>query len=84
MAVLKRKDKDGNWVPVGVAAKGASIASVVQNGDETIVTFSDGTQMTVHNGKTPVKGVDYWTQLERQQIVQETLSAMQTWTGGSF
>ena len=35
-------------------------------------------------GRTPVRGTDYWTVQDRQQIVQETLAALPTWTGGAY
>lgn len=40
---------------------------------------ADGT-----NGKTPVKGTDYWTSADKAEIVNDTLAAMPTWTGGSY
>ena len=33
---------------------------------------------------TPVKGIDYWTSEDKQEIVQDVLDAMPTWTGGSY
>lgn len=35
-------------------------------------------------GATPVKGTDYWTASDKAEIVQATLSALPTWTGGSY
>lgn len=35
-------------------------------------------------GKTPVKGTDYWTAADKQEIVADTLAALPTWTGGSY
>ena len=35
-------------------------------------------------GTTPVKGTDYWTDADKAEIVQETLAALPTWTGGSY
>ena len=40
---------------------------------------ADGT-----NGKTPVKGTDYWTSADKAEIVSDTLAALPTWTGGSY
>lgn len=40
---------------------------------------ADGT-----NGKTPVKGTDYWTESDKAEIVADTLAALPTWTGGSY
>ena len=35
-------------------------------------------------GKTPVKGTDYWTAADKAEIVNDTLAALPTWTGGSY
>lgn len=35
-------------------------------------------------GATPVKGTDYWTASDQAAIVQDTLAALPTWTGGSY
>lgn len=36
------------------------------------------------DGKTPVKGTDYWTVADKAEIVNETLAALPKWTGGSY
>lgn len=36
------------------------------------------------DGKTPVKGTDYWTVADKAEIVNDTLAAMPKWTGGSY
>lgn len=36
------------------------------------------------DGKTPVKGTDYWTAADKAEIVTDTLAAMPKWTGGSY
>lgn len=36
------------------------------------------------DGHTPVKGTDYWTAADKAEIVQATLAAMPTWTGGNY
>lgn len=36
------------------------------------------------DGKTPVKGTDYWTSADKAEIVADTLAALPTWTGGSY
>lgn len=36
------------------------------------------------NGKTPVKGTDYWTEADKAEIVNDTLAALPTWAGGSY
>lgn len=35
-------------------------------------------------GKTPVRGVDYWTDADKQEMVGSVLAALPKWTGGSF
>lgn len=36
------------------------------------------------DGKTPVKGTDYWTESDKAEIVADTLAALPTWTGGNY
>lgn len=36
------------------------------------------------DGKTPVKGTDYWTETDKAEIVTDTLAALPTWTGGNY
>lgn len=36
------------------------------------------------DGKTPVKGTDYWTTADKEEIVADTLAALPKWTGGSY
>ena len=35
-------------------------------------------------GDAPVKGTDYWTAADKTEIVNDTLAALPTWTGGSY
>lgn len=35
-------------------------------------------------GDTPVKGTDYWTAADKAEIVNDTLAALPTWTGGAY
>ena len=35
-------------------------------------------------GDTPVKGTDYWTAADKAEIVNDTLAALPTWTGGNY
>lgn len=35
-------------------------------------------------GKTPVKGTDYWTDADKQEMVTDVLAALPTWEGGSY
>lgn len=36
------------------------------------------------DGYTPVKGTDYWTAADKAEMVSDVLSALPTWTGGSY
>ena len=36
------------------------------------------------DGKTPVKGTDYYTEADKAEMVNSVLSALPTWTGGSY
>ena len=36
------------------------------------------------DGKTPVKGTDYWTAADKTEIVNDTLAALPTWAGGNY
>ena len=36
------------------------------------------------DGKTPVKGTDYYTEADKTEMVSRILSALPTWTGGSY
>lgn len=36
------------------------------------------------DGYTPVKGTDYWTAADKAEIVNDTLAALPTWTGGGY
>ena len=35
-------------------------------------------------GLKPVKGTDYWTAADKAEIVNDTLAALPTWTGGAY
>lgn len=36
------------------------------------------------DGYTPVKGTDYWTDADKEEMVSDVLAALPTWTGGSY
>ena len=36
------------------------------------------------DGKTPVKGTDYWTAADKSAMVTDVLAALPTWNGGSY
>ena len=35
-------------------------------------------------GNAPVGGTDYWTAADKTEIVNDTLAALPTWTGGGY
>ena len=35
-------------------------------------------------GYTPVRGTDYWTAADQASIVDDVLTALPTWNGGSY
>lgn len=49
------------------------------NGSDVGLKGADG-----KDGKTPVKGTDYWTETDKAEIVKDTLAALPKWTGGSY
>lgn len=36
------------------------------------------------DGKTPQKGTDYWTESDKEEMVNDVLAALPTWDGGTF
>ena len=72
---------------------GNGIKSAVVNADYTLtLNFDDGTSYTSQSirgaagkdGKTPVKGTDYFTVADKQELVNAVLASLPTWTGGSY
>lgn len=49
------------------------------NGSDVGLKGADG-----KDGKTPVKGTDYWTAEDKAEIVNDTLAALPKWTGGNY
>lgn len=49
------------------------------NGSDVGLKGADG-----KDGKTPVKGTDYWTAADKAEIVNDTLAALPKWTGGNY
>lgn len=39
---------------------------------------------TGESGETPVRGVDYWTAQDKQEIVRDVLENLPTWNGGAY
>lgn len=49
------------------------------NGEWQYATTASG-----EKGDTPIRGVDYWTAADKQEIVSEVLGGLPKWTGGSY
>lgn len=68
------KGKDGTSVTV------ANINESAEDGGVNTVTFSDGSVLEVKNGARgdkgdiPVRGVDYWTEDDKAEIVNDVLA----------
>lgn len=87
-----RSSYSGAQVDAAVAkaleSKTISAASINASG-HLILTFTDSTTLDCGNakgpaGEMPVKGTDYWTAADKAEIVQATLAALPTWTGGEY
>ena len=65
-------------------------ASVSKSGTTTTITIKDKSGTTTAsvkdgaNGKTPVKGADYFTAEDKAELVSDVLAALPTWMGGSY
>ena len=71
--------KDGTSVTVSF------ISESTASGGTNVVTFSDGKKVNIKNGtdgKTPVKGVDYFTEDEVQQIAEVAAEMVDVPEGG--
>lgn len=58
-----KENGDFNGEP-GEPGKSVTITNISEStadGGSNIVTFSDGKKLNVKNGKTPVRGTDFWT-----------------------
>lgn len=73
MSVMYIRDKDGNLIPVKTI-RGAPGPQGEKGADGVIGK----------DGYTPVRGTDYWTAADKEAIVNDVLSALPTWTGGSY
>lgn len=74
----------------GTSVTVSNVTESTADGGSNVVAFSDGKTLTVKNGKTgapgkaPVKGVDYFTDTDKAEMVNSVLAALPTWTGGSY
>lgn len=83
---------DGTTITIHDGARGAngtsvtvsSVAESDASGGENVVAFSDGKRLVVKNGKdgkTPVKGVDYYTDADKSDMVQAVIDALPVYNG---
>ena len=53
--------------------------------DTTVVAaLTEAKESGEFDGKTPIKGIDYYTEADKTEIVNLVLSALPTWNGGSY
>lgn len=81
---------------VGISKIEQTTTSTVSSGINVItVTLTDGRKYTFEvrngaqgekgaNGKTPVRGTDYWTDTDKTDMLNDVLAALPTWNGGSY
>ena len=57
----------------------------ITGGHRITITDVNGTKsVDVMDGYTPQKNVDYFTEADKQELVNDVLSALPTWTGGNY
>ncbi len=65
-----------------------SVAQTAENIEntvrDTLQQAKDSGEFDGADGKTPERGVDYWTEADKSEIVTDVLSAFPTWEGGSY
>ena len=88
--------KNGSKGTNGTSVTVSNVSESSASGGTNVVTFSDGKKVNIKNGKdgkdgtngtngkTPVKGTDYWTSSDKTEMVNSVLAALPTWTGGSY
>lgn len=71
----------------GVSVTISSISESTESGGTSVVKFSDGKTLSVKNGvngtngKTPVKGTDYFTAAEKAEMVSAVLASLPIYSG---
>ena len=52
--------------------------------DATLERAKESGYFNGEDGKTPQKGVDYFTEADKADMVSDVLNALPTWQGGAF
>lgn len=66
----------------GTSVTVSKVSESTEDGGSNIVLFSDGKELTVKNGSkgdkgdTPVKGTDYFTEADKEEIVNLVIAAL--------
>lgn len=100
MSILKVKDKDGKFVDIPVISgrpasiKVGEVKLLEPNSEPTIenvgteydAIFNFGIPQGIQgaDGKTPVKGTDYYTEADKQEMVNLVLNALPSAEGIEF
>jgi len=61
--------------------------SFTETEDGCLLTVCDAEgekSISLRHGRTPVKGTDYFTETDKTELVNDVLSALPAWTGGSY
>ena len=87
--VLRFKDRVLTAQKVGDGDKDADgiTPTIGENGNWYIGSTDTGKPSRGEKGDKgdmPVKGTDYWTAADKAEIVNDTLAALPTWTGGAY
>lgn len=70
------------WIPSKY--EGMPLPEIVNiKGKDGTVSFDELTQEQRDSLK-PIKGIDYWTNADKEEIVNETLNALPNWDGVRF
>lgn len=88
--ILTLYDENGNPIPIpaiqGIGIKEIRLKEEGEDADVYEIVLDDERVFVfcVRHGKTPEKGVDYWTESDKSGIVSDVLAALPTWKGGSY
>ena len=52
--------------------------------DEVLTKAKESGEFNGEDGKTPEKGVDYFTEEDKSELVTDVLNSLPTWNGGSY